>query len=763
MRPRNWRESATLDSVTTPRNTLAGCIALLLATGCSAPRLAPDPPSAPSPRAQPADIIVERSPLPEPPIPTPREDTSYELHGVTIADPYQWLEDGASPRVAAWTAAQNRLTESTLAAIPEREHLRRRLRELVAIDDISIPRLRRLKSGAVRYFHTVRRGSQKQPVLLARDGVGGSDVVLVDPNRNDATGTAALDWYAPSQDGALVAYGISHGGTEESTLRVLEVTTGRHLPDRISRTRHCSVCWKGDGGGFFYSRLVAPGTVPAGQENYHRLIYEHDLGRDPDLDPVVFGEGRRHTEYPGCLISPNGRWLLVQIHDGWNRTGLFLADTTQPERRFVDLTRGRPYLYDALVRDDAIYVNTNEGAALGALYRASPESPGHDTWQRLIVEHSQDVLDSYNVVGSQIWVTYLHEGASRVERFDEHGRSLGEFPLPALGSSGWTSGLPDGNEVFLDFQSFVHAPRVLRVDLEDDSVSTWNAVPAVVDPDDYAIERRHARSPDGTRIPYLVVRRAAAPRSDPGPPTLLYGYGGFGLSLLPRFSRPGLAWLERGGVFVQANLRGGGEFGEPWHRAGQLDQKQNVFDDYLAVARDLISTGLTRPERLAAYGRSNGGLLVAAALTQRPDLFRAAVAAVPLTDMLRYQRSLLGRLWVPEYGSAEDPEPFEWLRAYSPYHRVEPGRPYPAVLLLTAAGDTRVDPSHARKLTAALQYASTSNYPILLRTELQAGHGVGKPTSKIVDEYADLYAFLLWQLGEARRTSYPGNLPPGPK
>ncbi len=690
--------------------------------------------------------------MPEPPIPTPRENTSYELHGVRIADPYQWLENGSDPRVTAWTAAQNRLTEATLGANPERERLRRRLHELVAIDDISTPRLRRLRSGEVRYFTTRRRGTQNQPVLVARNGVDGSDVVLVDPNRDDATGTAALDWYSPSHDGTLVAYGISHGGSEESTLRVLEVDTGRHLTERISRTRHCSVCWQTSGRGFFYSRFVAPGTVPAGQESYHRLIYEHELGRDPELDPVVFGTGRRPTEYPGCLISPNGRWLLVQAHEGWNRTELFLADTTQSRLEFVELTRGKPYLYDALVRDDAVYVSTNEGAALGSLYRVSPQSPAREAWQVVIPEHAQDVLESYTVVKDQIWVTYLHEGASRVERFDDAGRSLGELPLPALGSSEGASGLPDGDEVFLDFESFVHPPRILRVDLEQGSVATWEAVHADIAPDDYAIERHHARSNDGTRIPYLVVRRAAPPLSDRTPPTLLYGYGGFGLSLLPRFSRPGLLWLERGGVFVQANLRGGSEFGEPWHRAGQLEQKQNVFDDYLAVAQDLVEAGITRPDRLAAYGRSNGGLLVAAALTQRPDLFRAAVAAVPLTDMLRYQLSLLGRLWVPEYGSAEDPVQFEWLRAYSPYHRVEPGRPYPAVLLLTAAGDSRVDPSHARKLTAALQHASTSSYPVLLRTELQAGHGVGKPTGKIVDEYADLYAFLLWQLGHAQST-----------
>jgi prolyl oligopeptidase len=634
---------------------------------------------------------------------------------------------------------------------------------MLRIGQVWRPEVRRSRSGRYRYFHLRRKNYQDQPVLLVRDELHGPDRVLVDPNQLDRHGTHSLDWYYPSHDGARVAYGLSRSGSEDSTLFVVEAATARKLPTAITRTRHCSVCWKPDNSGFFYSRFPAPGSVPEGEERYHRKIHEHVFERDPAADPAVFGAGRELTEYPSCAISPNGRWLVVRTHHGWSRSEIFLADRSAARLVFRKITQGRPHRYDPLVLDDVLYVSTNEAAPRNALFSVDPARPERADWRLVLSEHKRDVLDGFTVVGDQILVSYLRGARSRLERFDRAGRSLGPVELPRLGSSGGFSGAHDGAEAFFDFESLAQPRMIHRIDLTTGRVSDWASVESPFPPDSFTVEPRQTRSRDQTLVPYLVVRAQAARRTSGPSPTLLHGYGGFNLSLRPRFSPSVPVWLERGGVYVLANLRGGGEFGEQWHRAGKLGNKQNVFDDFIAVAEHLIARGVTTRDQLAIYGRSNGGLLVAAAITQRPDLFRAAAAAVPLTDMLRYDRFGPAKLWVPEYGSPDVPEQFRWLLAYSPYHRVTPGTAYPAVLLMTAASDTRVDPLHARKMTAALQAATVSQHPILLRTELQAGHGSGKPAARIVREYADLFSFLLWQLGVVHRDpdhAEPGGAPP---
>lgn len=731
-------------------------IALAIATtcfgvvsACSAP--APLPPESPPvvrTRASVAPVIVERSSVPLLPfVQTRRQDLVEELHGVRVADPYRWLESSDDPEVEKWVEAQNALLQQTLEGLPGRTAIRARLEELLGIGQVSLPTVRRTAAGGRRYFFTKREGDQDQPVLLVRDGLAAKDRTLVDPNAMSADKTTSLDWYSPSWDGALLAYGTSEGGSEESTLRVRDVASGKDLPDVITRARYSSVCWLPNGKRFFYARFPAPGSVPAGEEKYHRKIYEHVLGRDPDRDPMVFGKGQPMTDFPSCTISPNGRWLVVRVHQGWSKSSIWLGDTQAPRLTLVELTEGKEHVYDPLALDDVIYVRSNEGAARYALWAVDPKRPKRSAWKRVIAEHPSDVLNGFDAIGGQIFVSYLRQAVSRLERFDKTGKSLGEIELPTIGTNDSFSGLHDDKEAFFDFESFALPPSVRRLDLASGKVEVWQEVQAPIDAKDVVVTPGKARSKDGTEVPYLMVhgRRVNAKSGDN--PTLLYGYGGFNVSLQPRFSRTSFLFLERGGVYVQANLRGGGEFGEDWHRSGQLEKKQNVFDDFIAVAEDLVKNRVTSREHLAIHGRSNGGLLVAAAITQRPDLFRAAVSGVPLTDMLRYQGFLIAKLWIPEYGSADDPEQFEWLHAYSPYHRVRPGTAYPAVLLTTAVSDTRVDPMHARKMAAALQYATRSEHPVLLRTEVQAGHGAGKPIHKIVDEYADVYAFLLWQLG----------------
>jgi prolyl oligopeptidase len=667
--------------------------------------------------------------------------------GVSVRDPYRWLERGGDPKVASWVHAQNAFFESTLGKLPERSLIRARVEQLLEIGDISVPQVKLLPGGGERLFFTRRTGKQNQPVLYVRDRHDGSDRVLLDPNALSTDGRLALDWYYPSDDAALLAYGLSEGGDENSTLRIRNVATGQDLPDVITRTRHASVCWDPRRPRFFYTRLPEPGSVPRGEEQYHRRVYEHVLGEDVGRDHLVFGAELAPTDYPSCTVSPRGRWLLIEVHQGWNKSELFLSDLTLPGGTFAKLTRGGDHVYGAVVRDDALYVRTNEGASRYAVYRVDPKRATREHWQLLLPEHASDVLDTFEVVGSHLFAVYSRAGVTRVERFTTAGTRLGDVPTGTLGTTDAITGAHDGRFAYFDFQSFASAPSVHRVDVTTGATVPWARIDAPFDASDFVVVPRTATSKDGTAVPYLVVAHRDTNLSAGANPTVLYGYGGFNVSLQPRFSRSNAALFERGVVYVQANLRGGGELGESWHRAGQLENKQNVFDDFVAVAEHLRATHVTTPDKLAIMGRSNGGLLVAAAVTQRPDLFRAAVIGVPLTDMLRYHHFLLGKLWVPEYGSPDEPEQFRYLYEYSPYHRVKPRTRYPAVLLTTGESDSRVDPMHARKMAAALQFATESDHPVLLRSEVGAGHGAGKPRNRVAAEQADVFTFILWQLG----------------
>jgi prolyl oligopeptidase len=717
-----------------------------LAAACGAGPLPAEPPPRALGPTRPAPILFERTPVKRLVVETRRDNLIETLHGRPVPDPYRWLEDGESADVSSWVDAQNRLTENTLSAIPERRAIHARLEELLGIGQLSLPSVRRTPGG-FRYFYTRREGKQNQPVLYVRDGLRGKDRALVDPNAMSAAGTIALDWYVPSNDGSLLAYGTSADGSEESTLYVRDVRSGKDRADVITRARYASVCFMPDNKRFFYSRFPAPGSVPKGEEKYHRKIFEHVMGRDPEKDPLVFGAGIPATDFPGCAISSDGRWLVVRVHQGWSKSEVYLADTTKQPLDFVRLTEGKEHVYNPSPRNDTLYVQTNEGAPRYALYAVDPTNPARKNWRLVVPEHATDVLNSFASIGSDLLASYMHDAVSRLERFDRNGKSLGAIELPTLGTTDGWSGVDDGKEAFFDFESFAVPPEIRRLDLTTGKQEIWEKVSSPIAPGDFAVTPGKARSKDGTAVPYLMVHKKGVDLKSAKNPTLLYGYGGFNVNLVPRFSRSAYVLLERGGVYVQANLRGGGEFGEDWHRAGQLDKKQNVFDDFIAVAEKLISERVTEPAKLSIHGRSNGGLLVAAAVTQRPELFRAVVSSVPLSDMIRYHRFLIAKLWIPEYGSPEKPDEFRVLEAYSPYHRVRTGTAYPAVLLTTAVSDTRVDPMHARKLAAALQHATSSERPVLLRTEVQAGHGAGKPISKIAEEFADIYAFILWQLG----------------
>jgi prolyl oligopeptidase len=676
-----------------------------------------------------------------PAYPPTRKDSVVEtLHGVPITDPYRWLENADSPEVRAWVEKQNHVTEEFLSKLPGRERICERLDALLDIGTLGTPHPAR-----GRYFYTKREGKQNQPVLYVREGLHGKDRVLIDPNTLAADGTTALDWWFPSRDGRLLAYGLSRNGSEQSTLYVRDVASGHDLADVIERTRYASVAWLPDGKSFYYTRYPTPGSVPTGEENYHHHVFFHALGTDPAKDPKVFGEGRPAEDMPSVGLSPDGRWLVVTEHQGWAKSEVFFQDRHQPDSGFVPLVEKMPALFDVTVRNDRWYVHTNDKAPRYRLVQVDPLKPRRSDWVEVIPE-GEDVLEEVAAIGDTVAALYMHQASSRLRLFDRNGRPLKDLELPTLGTVAGLGGEWDGQELLFGFQSFTAAPTVYRVDLQTRQTELWQKVQSDVDPSPYEVEQVTYPSKDGTRISMFLAHKKGLKRNGQNP-TLLYAYGGFNISLMPVFSASRFLFLERGGLVATPNLRGGGEYGAQWHEAGMLAKKQNVFDDFLAAAEWLQSQKYTDRGHLVIQGRSNGGLLVGAALTQRPDLFRAVVCEVPLLDMLRYHKFLIARLWIPEYGSADNADQFKWLYAYSPYHHVKDRTPYPAVLLAAAESDSRVDALHARKMAARLQAATSSDQPILLRLETKAGHGAGKPRSKILDELTDVWSFIFWQLG----------------
>jgi prolyl oligopeptidase len=666
------------------------------------------------------------------------------LHGESIPDPYRWLEDGADPDTRAWTERQNALTEEWLAGVPARDAIRRRLDQLLAIGALSVP-----TPARGRYFYQRREGRQNQPVLYVRDGVAGEDRAAIDPNALDPAGTTALDWYFPSDDGGLLAYGLSAGGSEQSVLHVYDVEAGTSLPERIPRTRAADLAWLPDASGFYYTRYPAPDTVPAGEEHYHRAVYFHPLGSDPADDPLIY-QPREKEYWPGVGLSPDGRWLIISVARTFDQTDLYLGDrnaagwTAAPP--LVAVAENLPFSFDGEVVRGRLYLRTNLDAPTYRMFEVDPARPQRGHWRELVPPRPDAVLEGARVVGDRLVLSYLERASSRLRLADLDGGVRHEVPLPTLGGLFGLGAESDGHELFFGFSSYTVPPSVYRLDLATDEVVLWRRVEADVDPERYEVHQVSLPSADGTEVTMFLVHRGGLVR-DGGAPTYLTGYGGFNISMTPAFSRSLLLWLEHGGLVAIPNIRGGGEYGESWHQGGMLGRKQNSFDDFIAAAEWLIRERYTRPERLAAAGGSNGGLLMGAVLTQRPELFRAVVIQVPLLDMLRYHRFLIARLWIPEYGSPDDPEAFRWLRAYSPYHHVRPGTRYPAVLLATAESDTRVDPMHARKMAARLQAATASGRPVLLRLEAQAGHGAGKPLTKVLDELTDTWTFVFSEVG----------------
>src|ERR1700687_3097616 len=679
---------------------IVACLSLMAAVAWAADDSAPSTSPSPGPPKAKVDVVEET------------------LHGHKITDPYRWLEDASSPESQEYVRAELAYTRSLLDPLPGRERIHERLTQLLSIGTIGTPQI-----GGPYYFYTRREGTQNQPVLLVREGVHGKDRPLVDANQMSTDGTVALDWWFPSDDGKYVAYGTSASGSESSPQYWIETATGKLLPDKIGQARIAQVAWKKDNSGFYYGRNPKKGDVPEGDDVYYLHIFYHQLGNDPSKDSLILGAGRKKE-------------LFLQN----------LKAGTPP----LELTSGKDFHYNGEIFRGKIYITTNEGASHFHLFVVDATNPVRANWKEIIPE-SDGILQGAGIVDGKILAQYEQNASSQLKLFDLEGKALGNIELPGIGSIEGIGGRWDRKEAFFGFQSFTVPPSVYQVELASRKTSLWDKVATPgIDPSAYEVAQLWYTSKDGTKVPMFVFHKKGLTLNGKNP-SLLTGYGGFNVSLTPNFSGGRYLWLEHGGVFAVANLRGGSEFGEEWHRAGMLDKKQNVFDDFIAAGEFLISDKITEKDHLAIQGGSNGGLLMGAMITQRPDLFRAVVCQVPLLDMLRYQNFLIAKFWVPEYGSAEDAKQFDWLFAYSPYHHVKPGAEYPAIMFMTADSDSRVDPMHAKKMAALMQAEAANGRskerPILLRIDSKAGHGQGKPITKQIEDGTDVYSFLFWQLG----------------
>ncbi|HUP66463.1 MAG TPA: prolyl oligopeptidase family serine peptidase [Thermoanaerobaculia bacterium] len=678
------------------------------------------------------------------------------LHGVEIVDPYRWLEGSAAPelkgksdpeldaRVSAWTDAQNAHTRSVLDNLPGRKKLEEQLRPLMEMGSVSAPSVRR-----DLYFFSRRDGKDAQRVYYVQKGHAGTRRVLLDTNELDESGLTAPSFLAPNHDGTLAAFGLYRAGDENTTAYVLDVESGVWLADEIPG-KVGGVQWTPDSKGFFYRRLADLKNPYSGEIRYHAL------GTHPRQDKLLFEqykEGPHATTWgPYAWISRDARWMLLMYWTGAASNDLWVIDLDRwfATGEFVrtPILIGADATASGDVVGDTLYMMTTLDAPNGRVLAVDLRNPERARWKEILPERKDATLDSIAISRSYLIADYLKDVTTRLEIVEFDGTPLRAVELPGVGSAGIRVE-QDRDEAFVSFTSFNEPYSVYRVDLRKGTRELWARPDIPVDPSKIEVKQVFYQSKDGTRVPMFVVHRKGLVLNGNNP-TLLYGYGGFNSAMSPSFSATLFQWYEAGGVYAVANLRGGSEYGEAWHQAGMLERKQNTFDDFIAAAEWLIANRYTRPERLAIYGGSNGGLLTGAALVQRPDLFAAVISAVPLLDMLRYQDFLMARYWVPEYGSAENPEHFGFLRAYSPYHNIVPRTEYPAVLLTAGENDSRVHPLHARKMAAALQAATTSvpaKDPILLWVDRSSGHGQGKPLHLRVRDAADQRIFLMWQLG----------------
>jgi len=666
-------------------------------------------------------------------------------HGTNVSDPYRWLENDVreTPEVADWVARQNQVTDGYLESLDEREKIRPLLTKLLDYERFGVP----VKAGE-QYFFTRNDGLQNQAVLYVQQGLNGEAKVLIDPNEWAKDGTVALAEWVPSPDGRYLAYGIQDGGSDWRQWRVMEVATGKILEEKLEWLKFTSVAWLPDESGFFYSRYPQPEEGEAFQSlNLNMKVYFHKVGTEQTADTLVHEDTDNPDWGYAAEVTDDGRFLVVTVWLGTDdRYQILYRDLKQAGSKLEYLVQGfNSGYFLAGSQGDTLYFRTTNEAPRSRVVAIDTNKPQAEHW-REIIPQSENVMQVAAMMGGQLLVEYLEDAKSTLQINDLNGKLLHQVALPGVGSVGGFSGSKKSDEAFFGFSSFNRPGTIYRLNIGDGQAQVFKAPKLPFDPDRYVVKQVFYHSKDGTRVPMFITHRKDLDLSKTHS-TLLYGYGGFNISLAPGYSATRMAWVELGGIYAVANLRGGGEYGEAWHKAGTKLQKQNVFDDFIAAGEYLVKEGFTTAEQLAIFGGSNGGLLVGAVTNQRPDLFAAAVPAVGVMDMLRFQNFTAGRFWTDDYGSSENADEFKALYAYSPYHNVKKGTDYPAVLVTTADFDDRVVPGHSFKYIAALQQAQAGKEPVLIRIETRAGHGAGKPTDKVIEEYSDVWAFIAEHTG----------------
>ena len=671
---------------------------------------------------------------------TKKVDQVDTLHGVQVADPYRWLEDDVrkSKEVADWVEEENKVTFGFLEKIPQRDEICKLVTELYNVPRFSTP-----WKIADRYFFSKNDGLQNQSVLYTMTSLDQEPEVLLDPNTWSKDGTVALSGTVVSDDAKRLAYQVNEAGSDWAVWKFMDIPTKTKLEDKLEQIKFGGASWAKDGNSFYYSRYPKPKAGAEFQElNLNQAIYLHKIGTPQSEDTLVY----HRPEHPDWGYSPtvteDGRYLVITTHIGTDdRYRITVFDLQQPDAKPIELIDNFENEYSFVGNTGSVlYFQTDLDAPRKRLIAIDLADPNHTP--REIIPQEKDTLESVSLIGGRLIASYLHDVKSLVKVYETDGTFVQTIQFPGIGSVSGFGGTQKDTETFYTFTSFATPPTIYRYDVKTGKSDLYRRAEVNFDPDKYTVEQIFYNSKDGTRVPMFVVHRKDI-KLDGSNPTVLYGYGGFSISLAPSFSLRVASWLELGGVFVVANLRGGGEYGKAWHKAGTKLQKQNVFDDFIAAAETLIEKKYTRTDKLAIMGGSNGGLLVGAVMTQRPELFGACLPAVGVMDMLRFHKFTAGRFWVDDYGSAEDAEEFKALYAYSPYHNIKPGTCYPPTLITTADTDDRVVPGHSFKFAAALQAAQACDNPVLIRIETRAGHGAGKPTSKRIEEMADLWAFLV--------------------
>lgn len=672
---------------------------------------------------------------------TRKSDHTDEYFGTRISDPYRWLEDDNAVETASWVKAQNQLTQKYLSEIPQREQLKSRLETIWNYPKIGVP----FKKGG-RYFFFKNDGLQNQSVLYVQNKLDEEARVLLDPNKFSSDGTIALAGISPSPDGNYLAYSISRGGSDWNEIVVMELSTGKMLADTIHWVKFSGMSWFKNG--FYYSCYDAPaeGQALSGSNAFHKVKY-HQLGQPQDSDVLVYEDKNNPQKNFYAGVTDDQTFLFISESQSTSGNALYAKRLDIPESSFTMVAEGFDFDYDVIDNiGSKLLINTSCDAPMKKVVLIDPQNPDKSNWETIIPE-SEQVLESVSLVGDFIYVEYLEDANNKAYFFDYKGNKIKQLELPTLGTIAGFSGDKGDPVAFYGFTSFTFPSSVYRYDITSGKSEVYASSDVAFVPSDFETRQIFFESKDGTKVPMFLVYKKGL-KLDGNNPVLLYGYGGFNISLTPSFSVSRLPFLEQGGIYVTVNLRGGGEYGKKWHEAGQKMQKQNVFDDFIAAAEYLVANKYTSPKKIAIMGGSNGGLLVGAAMTQRPDLFKVAIPIVGVLDMLRYQYFTIGWAWATDYGrSDESKEMFEYLLTYSPLHNVKEGVEYPATLAITADHDDRVVPAHTFKFMSELQSKQSGSNPVLVRIETQAGHGAGKPTSKMIEETADMYGFIMYHLG----------------